>query len=185
MLLITKKGPSSGVRKRDGNNICWHKPILAKAVRTVYLRNAVIFQYNRLEAEQPPTQTSFSPSRTVCLVLSGGPTSVNVDVNLLSRQSHINCGVEVTELSTNKQHTLSHRPNKAGMNEVDGGRGFDIYTYMHTYVYTYIRIKHVHTYYNRCTYTHTYIHTCIHSYIPTYIHIQMMMPFICSCRNKK
>jgi hypothetical protein len=56
-----------------GLSLPWHKPILAKAVRTVYLRNAVIFQYNRLEAEQPPTQTSFSPSRTVCLVSLWGP----------------------------------------------------------------------------------------------------------------
>jgi hypothetical protein len=57
----------------------WHEPVLAKkkAVRTVYLRNAVLFQYNRLEAGRPPTQASFSPSRTVCLVLSGGPTSVH------------------------------------------------------------------------------------------------------------
>jgi hypothetical protein len=56
-----------------GLSLPWHKPILAKAVRAVYLRNAVIFQYNRLEAEQPPTQTSFSPSRTVCLVSLWGP----------------------------------------------------------------------------------------------------------------
>ena len=54
----------------------WHEPVLAKTVRTVYLRNAVLFQYNRLEAGRPPTQTSFSPLRTVCLVLSGGPTLV-------------------------------------------------------------------------------------------------------------
>ncbi len=66
----------------------WHKPILAKAV---YLRNAVIFQYNRLEAEQPPTQTSFSPSRTVCLVLSlsGGPTSVEGSTALVQAWSRV------------------------------------------------------------------------------------------------
>ena len=61
-----------------GLSLPWHEPVLAKAVRTVYLKNAVIFQYNPLEAEQPLTQTSFSPSRTVCLVLSGGPTSVTL-----------------------------------------------------------------------------------------------------------
>jgi hypothetical protein len=59
-----------------GLSLPWHKPILAKAVRTVYLRNAVIFQYKRLEAEQPPTQTSFSPSGPSVLSLSGGPTPV-------------------------------------------------------------------------------------------------------------
>jgi hypothetical protein len=61
-----------------GLSLPWHEPVLAKAVRTVYERNAVIFQYNRLEAERPLTQTSFSLSRIVCLVLSGGPTSVVV-----------------------------------------------------------------------------------------------------------
>jgi hypothetical protein len=29
-----------------GLSLPWHEPVLAKAVRTVYLRNAVIFQYN-------------------------------------------------------------------------------------------------------------------------------------------
>ncbi len=73
-----------------GLSLPWHKPTLAKAVRTVYLRNAVIFQYNLLEAEQPPTQTSFSPSRTVCLVLSGGPTSVTTTTTrLFIRRHHV------------------------------------------------------------------------------------------------
>jgi len=48
-----------------GLSLPWHEPVLAKAVRTVYLRNAVTFQYNRLEAEQPPTHTSFSPLRSL------------------------------------------------------------------------------------------------------------------------
>ena len=64
-----------------GLSLPWHEPVLAKAVRTVYQRSAVIFQYIPLKAEQPLTQTSFSPSWTVCLVLSGGPTLVNRAVN--------------------------------------------------------------------------------------------------------
>jgi len=62
-----------------GLSLPWHEPVLAKAVRTVYQRSAVTFQYNPLEAEQPLTQPSFSPW-TVCLVLSGGPTSVQCSV---------------------------------------------------------------------------------------------------------
>ena len=52
-----------------GLSLPWHEPVLAKAVRTVYLRNDVLFLYNQLEAGRPPIQTS---SRTVCLVLSRG-----------------------------------------------------------------------------------------------------------------
>ena len=35
---------------RDGPKLPWHEPVLAKAVRTVYQRNAVLFQYNRSQA---------------------------------------------------------------------------------------------------------------------------------------
>ena len=59
-----------------GLSLPWHEPVLAKAVRTVYQRNAVIFQYNRLEAEQPLTQTLLSSCEPSVLSLSGGPTSV-------------------------------------------------------------------------------------------------------------
>ena len=59
-----------------GLSLPWHEPVLAKAVRTVYQRNAVIFQYNRLEAERPLTQTSLSSCEPSVLSLSGGPTLV-------------------------------------------------------------------------------------------------------------
>ena len=59
-----------------GLSLPWHEPVLAKAVRTVYQRNAVIFQYNRSEAERPLTQTSLSSCEPSVLSLSGGPTLV-------------------------------------------------------------------------------------------------------------
>ena len=41
-----------------GLSLPWHEPVLAKAVRTVYLRNAVLFQYNRLEGGLLPKHHS-------------------------------------------------------------------------------------------------------------------------------
>ena len=42
-----------------GFSLPWHEPVLPIAVRTVYQRNAVIFQYTRLEADRPLTQKHF------------------------------------------------------------------------------------------------------------------------------
>ena len=51
-----------------GLSLPWQEPVLAKAVRTVYQRSAVIFQYNPLKANP-----NISPSRTVCLVQLWAP----------------------------------------------------------------------------------------------------------------
>ena len=71
-----------------GLSLPWHEPVLAKAVRTVYQRNAVIFQYNRLEAERPLTQNIIqsladglsclslgAPLRSIdlCVFITAGP----------------------------------------------------------------------------------------------------------------
>ena len=56
----------------------WHEPVLAKAIRTVYLRNAVIFQYNSVggRAASHPNHHCGS-QQTLCLVPSlGCPTLV-------------------------------------------------------------------------------------------------------------
>ncbi len=64
-----------------GLSLPWHKPILAKAVRTVYLRNAVFLfsQYNRLGGRNGLLPKHHSvPRGPSVLSLSGGPTLVSL-----------------------------------------------------------------------------------------------------------
>jgi hypothetical protein len=91
-----------------GLSLPWHEAVLAKAVRTVYQRIAVIFQYNRLESEQILTQTSFSPSRTVCLVLSGDPTSVIYVDFFPSLTQRLCCGVGMLFLESLALYIITH-----------------------------------------------------------------------------
>ena len=63
-----------------GLSLPWHEPVLAKAVRTVFQRNAVIFQYNSVggRAASHPKHHCGS-QQTLCLVPSlGCPTLVYV-----------------------------------------------------------------------------------------------------------
>ena len=56
-----------------GLSLPWHEPVLAKAVRTVYLRNAVIFQYNSVGSRTASHPTIIQLLRAVCLVSLWGP----------------------------------------------------------------------------------------------------------------